>query len=352
MELQSVLLPQTSSPGATSNAVEHLPMTTEAFAEDNHGMEDLAGQGASDEGVASITSFEMQPSLHSSPSSSSADGILHDFPPPNSRTTRDRFLKIGVGCLLFSCIIYVIVDSLGHRNIEAALLRFLEWVHQNPWKGALMVSICYIFATILFVPGSILTLGAGFAIGSSFQNTAIGVMVTAGAVFVGASIGSICSFLLGRYLFRNCVMVMAQSYPLFHAIDAALEHNGLKIMILLRLSPLIPFNALDYLSGITSIPLRDYALALVGILPGALMLSFVGASASSLSESTSSGNQTLKIISIVSGLIFGGCGVYAASYYSKLELDRILHTQQARSTFPSSSDSVDSAEVLLSDEGL
>ena len=291
--------------------------------------------------------MELQSSLDST--MEETDGIFQRNP-PHSNSARARFLKVAVGCLLFACMIYVVVDSLGDRKVEAALLRFLEWVQQNPWKGALMVSVCYIFATILFVPGSILTLGAGFAIGSSFQNTAIGVLVTATTVFVGASIGSICSFLLGRYLFRNCVMVMAQSYPLFHAVDAALEHNGLKIMILLRLSPLIPFNALDYLSGITSIPLRDYALALVGILPGTFMLSFVGASASSLSESTSSGNQTLKIISIVSGLVFGGCGVYAASYYSKKELDRILLAQHTRGNFASSSDSVDSVEVLLDDQ--
>ena len=104
----------------------------------------------------------------------------------------------------------------------------------------------------------------------------------------------------------------------------ALESNGLKIMILLRLSPLIPFNALDYISGITSISLRDYIIALVAILPGALVLCFLGASASSLSDRTSStSSTTIKVISIVSGIIFGGGGVYLASHYSKIELDRV-----------------------------
>ena len=95
-------------------------------------------------------------------------------------------------------------------------------------------------------------------------------------------------------------------------------------MVLLRLSPLIPYNALDYISGVTSISLKDYTIALVAILPGALMLCFLGASASSLSDRTSStSSTTVKIITIVSGILFGGCGVYMASYYSKLELDRV-----------------------------
>jgi len=118
---------------------------------------------------------------------------------------------------------------------------------------------------------------------------------------------------------------LALSYPIFHAIERALESNGLKIMILLRLSPLIPYNALDYISGVTSISLRDYTIALVGMLPGACLLCFAGASASSLSDKSVS--NTVKIITIVSGILFGGCGVFMASYYSKLELDKILAAQ-------------------------
>lgn len=94
-------------------------------------------------------------------------------------------------------------------------------------------------------------------------------------------------------------------------------------MVLLRLSPLIPYNALDYMSGVTSISLRDYTLALIALLPGALMLCFVGASASSLTDTTSIENKTVKIITIASGILFGGLGVFAASYYSKQELDRV-----------------------------
>jgi uncharacterized membrane protein YdjX (TVP38/TMEM64 family) len=94
-------------------------------------------------------------------------------------------------------------------------------------------------------------------------------------------------------------------------------------MILLRLSPLIPYNALDYMSGVTAIPLWAYSAALIGILPGTVMFCFVGASASSLADSGDSGNQTVKIITIAFGVTFAIIGVYVASYYSKLELDRV-----------------------------
>jgi uncharacterized membrane protein YdjX (TVP38/TMEM64 family) len=131
---------------------------------------------------------------------------------------------------------------------------------------------------------------------------------------------------LGRYLFRDCVLRMASKYKLFQAIDRALEGNGLKIMVLLRLSPLVPYNALDYLSGLTSISLWSYSLALVAILPGIVVFCFLGATASSI---TSGGdNKTVKNVTLVLGVIFAFVGVFVASYYSKLELDKVRAAQQ------------------------
>ena len=105
---------------------------------------------------------------------------------------------------------------------------------------------------------------------------------------------------------------------------SALEQNGLKIMLLLRLSPLIPFNALDYISGVTSISFFDYALALVGILPGTVMFCLVGATASSMTDAgTSPENDLARRLSLIGGLLFAVAGVAVASYYSKIELDKV-----------------------------
>jgi SNARE associated Golgi protein len=109
-----------------------------------------------------------------------------------------------------------------------------------------------------------------------------------------------------------------------------LEGNGMKIMLLLRLSPLIPFNALDYISGVTSISLQTYSLALVGIIPGTVTFCYIGATASSFRDGTTSAsnNKTLHSIILVFGVIFALAGVAIASYYSKIELDRMLHASR------------------------
>ncbi|CAB9506090.1 transmembrane protein 41A [Seminavis robusta] len=240
--------------------------------------------------------------------------------------TNGRRQRVILGLLLVVALAAIALDYFTKRRIEKACLGFIHWVEVHPLLGVLAVICVYALATILFIPGAILTVGCGYAFRSAFDSTAKGVMFATVAVFLGAFIGSLCSFLLGRYLFRDCVMQLASNYPILRAIDRALEQNGLKIMLLLRLSPLIPFNALDYISGVTSISFRDYAIALIAILPGTIMFCMVGATASSLTDtSTSSENKLASRISLVGGLLFAIVGVAVASYYSKLELDKILN---------------------------
>jgi hypothetical protein len=59
----------------------------------------------------------------------------------------------------------------------------------------------------------------GYACGRAFNNTFLAVALSSTAVFTGASLGSLCCFLLGRYLFRQPVMHLAENYPIFQAID-------------------------------------------------------------------------------------------------------------------------------------
>lgn len=243
------------------------------------------------------------------------------------RSSRNK--KILIGLLLVAFVIFVIVDAFTTGYVRSGIDSFLAWIEANPVPGFFVFMIVYFVATILFVPGSILTLGAGFVFANAF-GLGVGVLLGALSVFFGASAGAIVAFLLGRYLLRDWVKTLTKKYAIFEALDAALDQKGFRIMALLRLSPIIPFNAINYIAGVTAVSLRDYCLSLIAILPGTTLYVFLGASAGSLADSASSGdNTTITIVVVVVGAILGIGAIILTSYYAKKELNRVIAEREA-----------------------
>jgi len=235
-----------------------------------------------------------------------------------------KALKLSITLILVGFIIFVIVDSTQDQYVRSGMQSFLSWMEDNPTAGVFAFMFVYFTATVLFIPGSILTLGAGFVF-ANIYGLGVGVLLGTAVVFIGASLGSIAAFFLGRYLFRDNVEGLSRKFRVFSAIDTALEQNGLKILFLLRLSPIIPFNAINYILGLTSVTSFQYIVSLIGILPGSVVYVFVGSSASTIAESANSGggNKVLSIVSIVVGVVLSIVVISITSYYVKKELVRL-----------------------------
>ena len=232
--------------------------------------------------------------------------------------------KIVVATILIGIVTFVIIDSLTTSYISTGFEQFLGWIESNLVAGVFAFMAVYFIATVCFVPGSLLTLGSGFVFGSAV-GVGYGVVLAAISVFVGASLGSIAAFLLGRYLLRDCVrQKLVKKYPVIEAIDEALINNGFKIFCLLRLSPIVPFVAINYIAGVTGMKLKDYVLALVGIIPGTVLYCFIGSTAGGLSQAEDGVSSTVTIISIVVGLVLAFIAVFVASYYAKKEFNKIV----------------------------
>ena len=131
-----------------------------------------------------------------------------------------RKKKVLLGLILALILAGIALDYVTNRYIEHACVSFIHWVEAHPFLGIMAVIVVYALATILFIPGAILTVGCGYAFRTAFDSTVQGVFFASVAVFIGAYIGSICSFLLGRYLFQDCVLQLASQYPILKAIDA------------------------------------------------------------------------------------------------------------------------------------
>jgi uncharacterized membrane protein YdjX (TVP38/TMEM64 family) len=158
-------------------------------------------------------------------------------------------------------------------NPQAILRNALQWIDNLGTVGGLAFIALYIIATIAFFPGSILTLGAGVIFGVVWGSL---------YVFVGATLGATSAFLVGRYLARGWVARKIADNKKFAAIDQAVGKEGLKIVLLTRLSPIFPFNLLNYAFGITGVSLQDYFIGSVGMIPGTIMYVYIGSLAGNI----------------------------------------------------------------------
>ena len=173
-------------------------------------------------------------------------------------------------------------------NPQLLLKNALEWIESLGAIGAVAFIGIYIVATVAFLPGSILTLGAGVV---------FGVWLGALYVFIGATLGATAAFLVGRYLARNWVAQKIANNDKFNAIDRAVGKEGLKIVVLTRLSPIFPFNLLNYAFGLTGVSIRDYIIGSLGMIPGTLMYVYIGSLAGNLAligTATQPTNPTLQ----------------------------------------------------------
>ncbi|AFY91676.1 TVP38/TMEM64 family protein [Chamaesiphon minutus] len=187
--------------------------------------------------------------------------------------------------LLLTCLVFVgyLFSTLPARSQTSAidsgfnpqvwLKNALEWIASLGSIGALAYIGIYIIATVAFLPAFILTLGAGVL---------FGVWVGSVYVFIGATLGSIVAFLVGRYLARNWVAKKIAGNNKFQAIDRAVSKEGLKIVLLTRLSPIFPFNLLNYAFGVTGVTMRDYIIGAIGMIPGTIMFVYLGSLAGNL----------------------------------------------------------------------
>jgi uncharacterized membrane protein YdjX (TVP38/TMEM64 family) len=153
----------------------------------------------------------------------------------------------------------------------------------GPW-GPVFFALLYVAATVFFLPGSILTVGAGVVFGLA-RGFAI--------VSISATLGATAAFLVGRYLARAFIAGKIEGHPKFKAIDEAVAGEGWKIVALLRLSPVVPFNVLNYAFGVTRVSLRDYVLASwIGMMPGTVLYVYLGSIAGDLAGAGGRASRT------------------------------------------------------------
>jgi uncharacterized membrane protein YdjX (TVP38/TMEM64 family) len=176
---------------------------------------------------------------------------------------------------LLSLLIAVIVglrftgvgDVLTFDNLQRNKEALLAYVREHYAASVMAYIGVYIVAIALNVPGAaILTLAGGFLFGTVFA------VLYAN---VGATTGAVLAFLLSRYLLGEWVQARYQDQ--LARFNKEIERNGTRYLLTLRLIPIFPFFLINFLSGLTTVPLRTFVwTTAVGIIPAAAVYAFAG----------------------------------------------------------------------------
>lgn len=205
--------------------------------------------------------------------------------PSSSKT---KLIVIGITAL-------TVLSAGYYFNFPSVLQNALNWIHGLGLIGYAVFILLYILSCIFFIPGTVLTLGAG---------AIYGVVLGSVIVSVASTLGAGAAFLVGRYAAREFVERKIEGNETFKSIDEAVAREGGKIVFLTRLSPLFPFSLLNYAYGLTKVNFFSYFIASwIGMMPGTVMYVYIGSLGSDLATAGTGEQSYLKWILNAVGFI-------------------------------------------------
>lgn len=196
------------------------------------------------------------------------------------------------------------IAALDGLSVSAYLERFTEMVRAaGNWGPAVVVAI-YALATILFIPGGLLTLLAGFL---------FGVVKGTITISVASVVGAAAAFCLGRTVAHDWAQRRFAQSNSFRAINSAVNRQSLTVVLFVRLSPVFPFVFTNYAFSVTKIRFRDFIFASwIGMLPATVLYVYLGSLARNLAELTrgDADEWGLRVLLPVIGLLATAAVVY------------------------------------------
>jgi uncharacterized membrane protein YdjX (TVP38/TMEM64 family) len=225
-------------------------------------------------------------------------------------------MKTRTKLAVFVLLLVAVVLAARFFPLSLWLNSFLEWVRALGFIGALLYFFVYVLGTVLFVPGTALTLGSGLLFGVLW-----GTLLVSLASVLGATL----AFLIARSFGREWTRKRIERYPRFNIIDRAIGENGFKLVLLMRLQPVfLPFAILNYALGLTRVRLRDYVLASwIGMLPATTLYVYIGTSLKNISDlvqgKSPSGSHWQQLL-FWGGLVLAGVLVFVFTRIAKQAL--------------------------------
>ncbi|MEQ1690681.1 MAG: TVP38/TMEM64 family protein [Gemmatimonas sp.] len=152
----------------------------------------------------------------------------------------------------------IVLGLLLGRMVSPWLPQLSAWVDTLGVWGPVAFVAVYVAVVVLMLPAFLLIMAGG---------AVFGVVKGSLLVMIGAVTGGTFAFLIARYLAREFVARRVAANPTLAAIDRVIGEDGLRLVFLLRLSPMIPFVLSNYALGVTRVRLRDFVIGTLGLAP-------------------------------------------------------------------------------------
>eukprot|EP00640_Fibrocapsa_japonica_P003427 CAMPEP_0113938406 /NCGR_PEP_ID=MMETSP1339-20121228/4836_1 /TAXON_ID=94617 /ORGANISM="Fibrocapsa japonica" /LENGTH=318 /DNA_ID=CAMNT_0000941503 /DNA_START=58 /DNA_END=1014 /DNA_ORIENTATION=- /assembly_acc=CAM_ASM_000762 len=241
-------------------------------------------------------------------------------------------LFCGVAALVSLKSIFSLIVPQVH--LHKLIVEWEEWVEGHLLQGAVVVMLGFAMSTLMFVPGTPATVAAGMVFGRATSSSGLflGALIASCAILLGELLGGLVAFALTRMFLRSMVLALIKRHTasssvhpfssapvaqargdcnskssrncsdnggsanvmkkgaeasltlpnLIKALDAVVLQQGWMLVALLRLSPLFPSGSINYVLGTTGIPLPQFLMGTVGLIPGVLAYTMIGAEAGEL----------------------------------------------------------------------
>ena len=159
------------------------------------------------------------------------------------------------------------------NNLETIVNNFIPFL-SSPF-GILLFVLVYVFWVSFLLPGSWLSMLSGFLYGTWLGSS---------VVFVGAFLGAHLTFYLGRTFLKEWAQKKVSNFPKVQIMEKAVKREGLKVILLTRLSPVFPFGLLNFTYSLSEVKVSDFTFGMIGILPGTILYCSLGSLALTVSS--------------------------------------------------------------------
>ncbi|KAN0007190.1 hypothetical protein ACTFIU_000384 [Dictyostelium citrinum] len=240
-----------------------------------------------------------------------------------------RLVKLSLIILLIATIaILFVLILIPNSPVNEMMLNFMEWIEQIPkFWGSVLLTIIYTISLVFCFPGTPLNFAAGYIFGP---------WVGSISTVVGCDLGAVLAFFIGRNLTKEWTESRMQTHPKYGQISSAVSKNGLLIIFLLRLSPIIPFGMCNYLFSATNIPFSKYWISTtLGLLPFTILYTYLGSLMKDLKDIFADANKdatevkssSSQIAYVTFGVIFSILIFVAVTVITKRTLDKAMQEQ-------------------------